>query len=701
MAMAMAFPTTTVNLSTTSSAPQFYQNTISPIAQLELNSLWRTVPAQLSFADIEETYAARLALNIGRSMWSRGDPNTYQSIPVHIWHKRKHALDTSGIINASSFMPTNPYNQLPATDKDKIADPEAIPFGSNVNPLVPDPIGHVHLTPGCVAVVSYLQKGQKRAALAAPKTSLVRNASQLITRTLIADNLNKRLQTTDSILTSVNGRVLNVMAVSPLLVSPENTVEPVAPALGEMALASDVVSSLFRKEFTTGQNLDTPLLRIVFSLYVISALAVFDTTSERLDIAVGFTNGDIFWVDLLSEKIKYSRFNKNGKIINSGIVSITWSQCGQWLIVGFANGEVAIFDRAGDDAEMYPKQLESAEKYLAVYKSMKSGYFAEAVGKKGPGVSNPVAHYKLSNKPITSITINSADANMLSITSDDGYTRLMDLPLTKRPVLSEKVSDMLPGYFGGVLCSAFSPDGKFLAIGGEDDLIAIYQLSYVNLGQLIHKTLSGGGSQASFMGGSTTLATHNILNVKLVARLEGHKSWVRDIKFDLEKCPPVDTSSPVTYRIGSVGDDSRLFFWDFNPKSVPKVKKQPSSTKPKKEKKKLHHQRQRSGEITLPHVSSSSHMQQIHQLLRSANSTNLLTGLNQASASTLELVEHFTRNYETTLHRNISNKDMGYVLPVLEVDLNIGKMSGVIFDGRQKLLWGVCKSGDIIRWSKN
>lgn len=32
----------------------------------------------------------------------------------------------------------------------------------------------------------------------------------------------------------------------------------------------------------------------------------------------------------------------------------------------------------------------------------------------------------------------------------------------------------MQSYYGGLLCVAWSPDGKYIATGGEDDLVSLY-----------------------------------------------------------------------------------------------------------------------------------------------------------------------------------------------------------------------------------
>uniref|UniRef100_A0A8C3H957 DM1 locus, WD repeat containing n=1 Tax=Chrysemys picta bellii TaxID=8478 RepID=A0A8C3H957_CHRPI len=124
---------------------------------------------------------------------------------------------------------------------------------------------------------------------------------------------------------------------------------------------------------------------------------------------------------------------------------------------------------------------------------------------------------------------------------------------------------MMKSYFGGLLCVCWSPDGRYIVTGGEDDLVTVW----------------------SFAEG------------RVIARGHGHKSWVNAVAFDPytssveEEEPPelsgsdeepqepahfgrVRTSSTlsrlskhsaksspsVTYRFGSAGQDTQFCLWD-------------------------------------------------------------------------------------------------------------------------------------------
>ena len=85
-----------------------------------------------------------------------------------------------------------------------------------------------------------------------------------------------------------------------------------------------------------------------------------------------------------------------------------------------------------------------------------------------------------------------------------------------------KLAQHMRAYFGGFLCSSWSPSGRFLAAGGEDDLISVM----------------------------------NVETGKLVARCQGHRSWVASVAWD----PYVDAN--VDSRLGSVGQDGILCLWE-------------------------------------------------------------------------------------------------------------------------------------------
>lgn len=52
----------------------------------------------------------------------------------------------------------------------------------------------------------------------------------------------------------------------------------------------------------------------------------------------------------------------------------------------------------------------------------------------------------------------------------------------------------------------------------------------------------------------------------MIARCEGHKSWVTGVAFDRWRCDELN------YRFGSVGEDCNLILWDFSFSALQKPK---------------------------------------------------------------------------------------------------------------------------------
>lgn len=74
-------------------------------------------------------------------------------------------------------------------------------------------------------------------------------------------------------------------------------------------------------------------------------------------------------------------------------------------------------------------------------------------------------------------------------------------------------------YFGGLLCVAWSPDAKYVLCGGEDDLITLWSVS----------------------------------EKRVVARGQGHNSWVNCVQFDPYLCCDGGYRLVVSYGLSLAG----------------------------------------------------------------------------------------------------------------------------------------------------
>ncbi|KAF2870173.1 WD40-repeat-containing domain protein [Massariosphaeria phaeospora] len=234
---------------------------------------------------------------------------------------------------------------------------------------------------------------------------------------------------------------------------------------------------------------------------------------NHIDIVMGFSTGDIIWYEPMSQK--YARINKNGAINRSAVIDIRWLPNSEHLfLAAHMDGSLIVYDKEKEDApfvvedhaaDIAPQRNETKAS-LCVKKSVTSK------NQK----ANPVSYWKVSNAKINAFAF-SPDCQHIAVVSEDGSFRVIDF-------LKERLLHVFTSYYGGLMCVCWSPDGRYIVTGGQDDLVSIWSLA----------------------------------DSQLVARCQGHSSWVTAVQFDPWRCDDRN------YRIGSVGEDCRLLLWDFS-----------------------------------------------------------------------------------------------------------------------------------------
>uniref|UniRef100_A0A3P9DT89 DM1 locus, WD repeat containing n=1 Tax=Maylandia zebra TaxID=106582 RepID=A0A3P9DT89_9CICH len=123
-----------------------------------------------------------------------------------------------------------------------------------------------------------------------------------------------------------------------------------------------------------------------------------------------------------------------------------------------------------------------------------------------------------------------------------------------------ELQGVMKSYFGGLLCVSWSPDGKYLATGGEDDLVTGHgHKSWVNVVAFDPFTTSLedeepmelSGSEEDLHQGAQNNSMHfgRVRTSSTLSRLSRHSS-------------KGGGSPSVTYRFGSVGQDTQFCLWD-------------------------------------------------------------------------------------------------------------------------------------------
>lgn len=172
---------------------------------------------------------------------------------------------------------------------------------------------------------------------------------------------------------------------------------------------------------------------------------------------------------------------------------------------------------------------------------------------KTKSTRNPLYRWVIGNEGccINEFAFSPCGAN-LAVVSQDGFLRVFHYD-------TMELIGLARSYFGGFLCVCWSPDGRYIVVGGEDDLVTVWSL---------HER-------------------------RVVARGQGHRSWVSVVAFDPYTTSYNDTEchefsgsddesqqttnnrkyvsgrnsgdysgSAACYRLGSVSQDTQLCLWD-------------------------------------------------------------------------------------------------------------------------------------------
>lgn len=149
----------------------------------------------------------------------------------------------------------------------------------------------------------------------------------------------------------------------------------------------------------------------------------------------------------------------------------------------------------------------------------------------------------------------SPDTNHLAVVNQDGFLRVYNFT-------TQELYGRMRSYYGGFLCVCWSPDGRYVVTGGEDDLVSVW----------------------SFEEKAT------------LARGQGHKSYVNRVAFDpyTSETDSIPSNHPSmadlslgsgpelksqrssrffteenrSYRLGSVGQDGLLCLWELSGDSL-------------------------------------------------------------------------------------------------------------------------------------
>ncbi|KAJ8009430.1 hypothetical protein DPEC_G00088790 [Dallia pectoralis] len=274
-------------------------------------------------------------------------------------------------------------------------------------------------------------------------------------------------------------------------------------------------------------------------------------TAESVSLLVGFSAGQVQLIDPIKKETS-KLFNEERLIDKSRVTCVRWVPGSESLfLVAHSTGSLYLYNVEHTCGTTPPH-----------YQLLKQGDGYAVHTCKSKSARNPLLRWTVGEGALNEFAF-SPDGKYLACASQDGFLRVFGFD-------AAELHGTMKSYFGGLLCVCWSPDGRYIVAGGEDDLVTVWSFS----------------------------------DCRVIARGHGHKSWVSVVAFDHcttsveDSDPPAEFSGSdeefheqihigggrdranssqsrlskrnstdgrpvsVTYRFGSVGQDTQLCLWD-------------------------------------------------------------------------------------------------------------------------------------------
>ncbi|GAB0093702.1 WD repeat-containing protein 20 [Sergentomyia squamirostris] len=206
-----------------------------------------------------------------------------------------------------------------------------------------------------------------------------------------------------------------------------------------------------------------------------------NATNEGAPLLVGFTTGQI-------QLVQPGR-REPGKLYNEErLIDKTKVTCLKWVP---SSPNLFLAAHASGHLYLYNEELPCTPT-APNYQQFKLGEGFVIYTCKSKSTRNPLYKWSFGtdNGSINEFSFSPCGSN-LAIVSQDGFLRVFHYD-------TMELLGIARSYFGGFLCVCWSPDGKYIVVGGEDDLVTVWSMQ----------------------------------ERRVVARGQGHRSWVSVVAFD-------------------------------------------------------------------------------------------------------------------------------------------------------------------------
>uniref|UniRef100_A0A3B4Z0P2 WD repeat-containing protein 20 n=1 Tax=Stegastes partitus TaxID=144197 RepID=A0A3B4Z0P2_9TELE len=274
-------------------------------------------------------------------------------------------------------------------------------------------------------------------------------------------------------------------------------------------------------------------------------------TAESVSLLVGFSAGQVQLIDPIKKETS-KLFNEERLIDKSRVTCVRW-----------VPGSESLFLVAHSSGSMYLYNVENTCGTTAPhYQLLKQGENYAVHTCKSKSARNPLLRWTVGEGALNEFAF-SPDGKFLACASQDGFLRVFGFD-------AAELHGTMKSYFGGLLCVCWSPDGRYIVAGGEDDLVTVWSFldcrviarghghkSWVSVVAFDHCTTSveDGDPPAEFSGSDEDF--HEQIHFG-AGRDRANSSHSRLSKRNSTDSRPVS----VTYRFGSVGQDTQLCLWD-------------------------------------------------------------------------------------------------------------------------------------------
>uniref|UniRef100_A0A3Q0R2P2 WD repeat-containing protein 20 n=1 Tax=Amphilophus citrinellus TaxID=61819 RepID=A0A3Q0R2P2_AMPCI len=274
-------------------------------------------------------------------------------------------------------------------------------------------------------------------------------------------------------------------------------------------------------------------------------------TAESVSLLVGFSAGQVQLIDPIKKETS-KLFNEERLIDKSRVTCVRW-----------VPGSESLFLVAHSSGSMYLYNVENTCGTTAPhYQLLKQGENYAVHTCKSKTARNPLLRWTVGEGALNEFAF-SPDGKFLACASQDGFLRVFGFD-------AAELHGTMKSYFGGLLCVCWSPDGRYIVAGGEDDLVTVWSFldcrviarghghkSWVSVVAFDHCTTSveDGDLPAEFSGSDEDFHEQNHFGA---GRDRANSSHSRLSKRNSTDSRPVS----VTYRFGSVGQDTQLCLWD-------------------------------------------------------------------------------------------------------------------------------------------